>query len=297
MWRYWFTRNRAGGLLPVKPGFANLDAPAQGNRFFLEFEAAIDGVGASFTVSPRPGGPSTTKVEYDDPGDRENRFCRIGGYADLLAFDRGEVGERCILDMENPGLAEISRIVARIVGGKATILPIPHDLIFHFDREEAPRYAAPTTPFMSPRGDVRANLPGVVTTRKSQLAESEKINFRPNPRARERRRSRDNSLPPCLIAGVGPRVGRMPVEFRLSRRWMPAIDPAGDVAADLGTGIAVTQRGPAFMTSAEHAGDNRGLPSTAFLRGVNLRDFQLVFAKANTNTSYQHQLEQSDILS
>ena len=119
MWRCWFTRNRAGGLSPVKPGFANLDAPAQGNRFFLEFEAAIDGVGASFTVSPRPGGPSTTKVEYDDPGDRKTAL----SYRRLRGPSRFRPGEASVVFDVKPGLAEISRIVARIVGGKAMVFP------------------------------------------------------------------------------------------------------------------------------------------------------------------------------
>jgi len=47
----------------------------------------------------------------------------------LLAFEKGEIGERYILGGENMALREILQGVARITGGKAPRIRLPHDLI------------------------------------------------------------------------------------------------------------------------------------------------------------------------
>jgi len=47
----------------------------------------------------------------------------------LLAFDKGQIGERYILGGENMALQEILQGVARITGGKAPRIRLPHDLI------------------------------------------------------------------------------------------------------------------------------------------------------------------------
>ncbi len=47
----------------------------------------------------------------------------------LLAFEKGEIGERYILGGENMALQEILQGVARITGGKAPRIRLPHDLI------------------------------------------------------------------------------------------------------------------------------------------------------------------------
>jgi len=47
----------------------------------------------------------------------------------LLAFEKGQIGERYILGGENMALQEILQGVARITGGKAPRIRLPHDLI------------------------------------------------------------------------------------------------------------------------------------------------------------------------
>jgi len=47
----------------------------------------------------------------------------------LLAFEKGEIGERYILGGENMALQEILQVVARITGGSAPRIRLPHDLI------------------------------------------------------------------------------------------------------------------------------------------------------------------------
>ena len=144
------------GLLPgdeasdeeTPVGFEDMIGPYKQSKFLAEAEVRglVDSEGlAVVIVNPSmPLGPRDIKPTPTGRMIVEAASGKMPAYVDtglnvvhvddvaeghLLAFDKGEAGERYILGGENLSLKEILAAIAAITGGKAPGLRIPHNLI------------------------------------------------------------------------------------------------------------------------------------------------------------------------
>lgn len=187
------------GLLPAGApadeetpvGFADMIGAYKKSKFLAESEVSelvrAEGLPAVIVNPSTPVGPRDVKPTPTGRMIVEAAAGRMPAYVDtglniahvddvaeghLLAYERGEAGERYLLGGDNMTLAEILRAVARITGRRSPLVRIPHGVVLPiaYLAEAWSRLSGGTEPFATVDGVKMARKKMFFSHRKAEKA-------------------------------------------------------------------------------------------------------------------------------